>query len=396
MKRLCGALLALGLAAQAAPARAVIISSGDGTGNTGAAPGSSAHLYAGRIGNLSAVYLGDGWVLTANHVATGPVTLSGVTHAFVPGTAVRLDHAPGVPTDLKLFRIATDPGLTTLTIASATPPLGSAALLFGNGRNRGAPVTWAGESGFAWAPGNTLRWGTNQVEQVGVDVNLNGSRIRSLFFEFDAGLPTAHEAMAATGDSGGPVFVGTPLAGLLYAISSFDGQPAQTALYGNAAVAADLSYYRPAILAVTAERACDDGADDDGDGAVDLADPGCFAGTDAFETNAIAPCDDGFDSDGDGLADWPDDPGCKDLTWLYENPACDDGVDNDGDGKIDWDGGPGAGTPDPNCIAGYRLTERACGLGFEIAFLAPVFSRLRRLRRARTRAEPSGLDGARQ
>ena len=261
-------------------------------------------------------------MITANHVPTGPVTLSGVAHAPVPGTAVRLDHAPGVPTDLKLFRIQTDPGLTTLSIPATTPANGSDALLFGNGRNRGAATIWSGESGFAWAPGNTLRWGTNRVEQTGLDVDVSGSRVRSLVFEFDAGLPTPHEAMAATGDSGGAVFIGSSLAGVIYAISTFQGQPAQTALYGNAALAADLSYYRPAILAVTAERACDDGVDDDGDGAIDLADPGCFAGGDAFETNAIAPCDDGFDSDGDGLVDWPDDPGCKDLTWLYENPAC--------------------------------------------------------------------------
>ena len=382
MKRLRRAMLAASLAALAAPASAVIISSGDGTGNTGAAPGSNGHLYAGRINNLSAVYLGDGWVITANHVPTGPVTLSGVAHAPVPGTAVRLDHAPGIPTDLKLFRIQTDPGLTTLSIPSTTPALESDALLFGNGRNRGAPTTWSGESGFAWAPGNTLRWGTNEVEQTDLDVDLSGSRIRSLVFEFDAGLPTPHEAMAATGDSGGAVFIGSSLAGVLYAISTFQGQPAQTALYGNASLAADLSYYRPAILAVTAERACDDGVDDDGDGALDLADPGCFASGDAFETNALAPCDDGFDSDGDGLVDWPDDPGCKDLTWLYENPACDDGLDNDGDGKIDWDGGPGGGPLDPQCTAAWRNRERSCGIGFELAFVVPVLAQLRRIRRA--------------
>jgi hypothetical protein len=382
MKRLRLAMFAAGLAGLGAPAGAVIISSGDGTGNTGAAPGNG-HLYAGRVNSLSAVYLGDGWVITANHVGTGPLTLSGVVHAPVPGTTVRLDHAPGVPTDLRLFRIQTDPGLTTLSIPSATPGLGSDALLFGNGRNRGAPTTWSGESGFLWGVGNALRWGTNQVEQTGLDVDLSGSRIRSLVFEFDAGLPTPHEAMGSVGDSGGPVFIGSSLAGVLYAISTFQGQPAQTALYGNAVLAADLSYYRPAILAVTAERACDDAVDDDGDGAIDLADPGCFAGTDAFETNAIAPCDDGFDSDGDGLADWPDDPGCKDLTWLYEDPACDDGVDNDGDGKIDWDGGPGGGTVDPQCTAPWRNRERSCGIGFELAFIVPVLAQLRRLRTRR-------------
>jgi hypothetical protein len=377
------AVVALGLALHAASASAVLISSGDGTGNTGAAPGASVHLYAARLGAFSGVYLGHGWVLTANHVGPIAATLGGAAHAVVPGTAVRLDHAPGVPTDLLLFRIATDPGLTPLAIAALPPALGTDVILFGNGRNRGAATSWSGESGWAWGAGNALRWGTNEIEQTGVDYIVGDSRVRTLVTFFDSGLPTAHEAMAAVGDSGGPLFSGATLAGLHYAISTFEGQPASTAIFGNATLSADLSYYRAAILGVTAERACSDGADDDGDGNVDLADPGCFAGGDAFETNALMPCDDGFDSDGDGLVDWPDDPGCADPQWLYENPACDDGIDNDGDGKIDWDGGANGEPMDPRCTVGWRRSERACGIGFELVFLAPVLARLRRLRGAR-------------
>jgi hypothetical protein len=384
MKRLRIGLIACGLAVHASGASGVIIASGDGTGNTGAPPGVSANLYTARINNLTGVYLGNGWVLTANHVGVGPVTLSGVTHAVVPGTAVRLDHTPGVPTDLRLFRIATDPGLTPLAIASAPPALGTQVVLVGNGRNRGGAVTWSGESGWAWAPATAYRWGSNHVEQVGTDYEVGDSRVRSLVFVFDSGLPTPHESIAAVGDSGGPVFAGATLAGVIFAVSSFDGQPGQTALFGNATLAADLGYYRSAIVAVAAGRGCSDGLDDDGDGNVDLADPGCFAAGDAFETNALLPCDDGFDSDGDGLVDWPDDPGCADPQWLYENPACDDGIDNDGDGKIDWDGGPGGAVKDPQCSVAWRRTEAsACGLGFELALLAPVLARLRRLRSAR-------------
>jgi hypothetical protein len=58
--------------------------------------------------------------------------------------------------------------------------------------------------------------------------------------------------------------------------------------------------------------ACADGNDNDGDGLVDLNDPGCVDAQDNDETNAPPPaaaCADGQDNDGDGLVDL-NDPGC--------------------------------------------------------------------------------------
>jgi hypothetical protein len=373
----------LGLGA-AVPAGAVLIASGDGTGNTSAPLDDPGFAHVGDRGGLTAVYIGDGWVLTANHVGTGSLTLGGVTHSVVAGSAIRLEHALGVPTDLKLFRLATDPGLPALEISASPPPMNGLVTLVGNGRDRGAPTTWSGIAGWSWLGSRSLRWGTNRVSERGEDVVLAGSTTRSLSFDFDSGA-AAHEAVGATGDSGGAVFVGgagdSELAGIIFAIYGYVGQPSATSLFGNGTFAADLSYYRAAILDVTSERACSDGTDDDGDGLVDYpADPGCLAAGDPFETNALVACDDGFDSDGDGLVDFPDDPGCRDPLWLAENPACSDGVDNDGDGKIDWNGGPGGGTPDPQCTSAWRNAENGCGLGFELVLLAPLFARLRRLR----------------
>ena len=42
------------------------------------------------------------------------------------------------------------------------------------------------------------------------------------------------------------------------------------------------------------------GGDDDGDGAVDLADPGCRDADDPSEFNSETACDDGYDNDADG------------------------------------------------------------------------------------------------
>ena len=88
---------------------------------------------------------------------------------------------------------------------------------------------------------------------------------------------------------------------------------------------------------------CSDGVDNDGDGFVDLDDPGCTNAEDDDETNsppAVVQCNDGIDNDGDGLVDL-DDPGCENGQDDDETNApppvaqCSDGLDNDGDGLID-------------------------------------------------------------
>lgn len=377
-------IIAVGLLL-ATSAPAVLIASGDGTGNTTAPPVDPGWSHVGSMNGLSGVYLGDGWVLTANHVGTGPLTLNGVSYPVVPNSSVRLEHAPGVLTDLLLFRLISDPGLSTLPIAAAPPPLGAEAILIGFGRDRGVPFTFSGHPGWRWAYTSAKRWGTNAVSQTSIDLNLNGAPVRAFGLSFDDLGGASPEAVVTTGDSGGAAFLEDALAGILVARWFFGGQTTSS-VFGNGSFVADLSFYQSQILAVTAERACSDGLDDDADGLVDLADPGCYGPEDPFETNALAACDDGFDNDADGLADWSNDPGCGQAISIKENPACDDDLDNDGDTGIDWDGGAAAGTPDSTCASTPWLDREhpapaACGLGFELSLLAPLFARLARRRR---------------
>jgi len=126
---------------------------------------------------------------------------------------------------------------------------------------------------------------------------------------------------------------------------------------------------------------CDDGVDNDGDGFVDLADPGCDDTSDLFELGEL-PCDDGVDNDGDGFVDLAD-LGCDGPGWPSEAPACSDGEDNDSDGGIDLDGAPA----DEDCVKASQNSEAAparpsCGLGPGLALVLPVLFRLR-LRRLR-------------
>jgi len=144
----------------------------------------------------------------------------------------------------------------------------------------------------------------------------------------------------------------------------------------------------------TLGTACDDGDDNDGDGLIDLADPGCSGPDDARENSPALACDDGISNDGDGLVDFRvgglGDPGCSSPTAPRENPLCQNGLDDDGDGKIDFDGGASANggvalaPPDPQCTTPYREQEKSnCGLGGELPLAFFALHRLLRRRRGR-------------
>ena len=139
----------------------------------------------------------------------------------------------------------------------------------------------------------------------------------------------------------------------------------------------------PLTLPIAAP-ACSNGIDDDADTYTDVNDPGCSGITDTSERASNKICDDGVDNDGDGAIDFPFDPGCNGPGGNLEAPQCDDGIDNDGDGKIDWDGGPGGGTPDPQCTAQHWRNNEStgCGIGFELALVVPALwlVRVRRMR----------------
>jgi len=69
---------------------------------------------------------------------------------------------------------------------------------------------------------------------------------------------------------------------------------------------------------------CKDGQDNDGDGLIDLNDPGCSDKNDQSELNPEIECDDGSDNDGDSAIDY-NDSGCASPTDDDETD-CGDGV----------------------------------------------------------------------
>jgi len=281
-------LAALGLWSPLGDAQAVIIESGDGTGNVTAPPDDPGWANLGTRGSTTVVYLGRRWVLTANHVGVGDVVFEGQTYSAVPGSKVRFENPDTSQADLIVFKLFGDPELPRLEIPNFAPMVGDPVTDIGHGRNRGAATTFMGLGGYIWGSGNSMRWGTNIISAVDLLVTSTYSFSTTFTDPLDPSA-TVDESAGANGDSGGAAFtkVGGAwyLAGILFAISQYTDQPTNTSIYDNKLYAADLSFYRDDILAVIEQRSCSDGLDDDGDGFTDYPDdPECVNASDDSES----------------------------------------------------------------------------------------------------------------
>jgi hypothetical protein len=178
-------------------------------------------------------------------------------HRPVPESAVWFGE-PGQaqPPDVIAFRIEPRPALAPLAIRPTPPAVGERVLLIARGRNRGTRISWEGRAGWSWGPQTSLRWGTNRVFAAGFQIDTQVGRTPAFALRFDEG-DTLHEAQAATGDSGGAVFIEREgrweLAGVLIAIAGERLQPRETSLYGNLTTAADLSVFQPRLAALLRE-----------------------------------------------------------------------------------------------------------------------------------------------
>lgn len=266
---------------------ALIITSGDGSGNITAPADDPGFANIGRRvpgeGAGTFIYLGNKKVLAAAHIGIADVVFGGVTYSAVPASDVQLQNADTTPTDLVIFEIASDPGLPSLKVASATPDNGSDVVMVGAGLRRVASETYwdidssdtnnwvwnAGTlashnaSGFGISASTGIRWGTNEIASNDFDFNAPDGAVQGMMTSFNEGA-TPHEAQAATGDSGAAVFYKNTntneweLSGLVIQTAtpnSWSNTPANFAIYGQATLMADLSKYESQIVAAVPEPA---------------------------------------------------------------------------------------------------------------------------------------------
>ena len=302
----------------ASSSHAVLIATGDGTGNTTAPAADPGFANVGTIANTTGVYVRNGWVLTANHVGANPIVLLGVTYQPVSGSRVQFANPDLTMADLIAYKLQTKPPLPDLQLANNAPTIGTTVTVIGNGIDRGASTTFMGVEGWFWGPSRTLRWGTNDITITNAIANDTFSFVTE-FDDIPGGPPGQHEADLINGDSGGGAFTGSgasaELIGIIFARVNFLGHGNGLSIYGDLGVVVDLFNYRSDILAVIDQPDCSDGLDDDGDGLIDFpSDPGCTDALDSDERGAPFECDNGIDDDGDGDFDFPNDSGCDSPT----------------------------------------------------------------------------------
>jgi hypothetical protein len=208
---------------------------------------------------LSAVHLGDGWILTAAHVGLGSVRIGDEDFPPIPGSQVDFAGTSHRLPDLALFRVSGSPAGPRVRIASAPPRSGERVVLMGAGGVRGQRFTWRGLSGFGRAPSRGLQWGENRVAKAAHRLALGRYSTDAFAVEFDDFFRLPEEAIAVEGDSGGPVFRigerGAELLGILVATSRAEAQPSGSVMFGALSFAADLSQYRDQIEAARVEDA---------------------------------------------------------------------------------------------------------------------------------------------
>jgi hypothetical protein len=151
------ALVLVLLLVTAPAAQAVLLDGLDGSVNVSPFPDPVLDHVGLRAG-LSAVYLGNGIVVTANHVGAGSVTFGGTVCDYVPNTAVRLTNVDGSLADLLMFEVYPRPDLDPLELTLVTPLFGS--LLCGGGRLRSrAALVWDPNGTYAPGPTGGYAWG---------------------------------------------------------------------------------------------------------------------------------------------------------------------------------------------------------------------------------------------
>ncbi len=158
-----------------------------------------ARLDNGVTSPASGVYLGDRFVLTADHVTTPvSVRINGVDYQL--DSSFKPKQIAGV--DLKLYRIARDPGLPKLKLLKPQETdRGKNCTIIGWGLGTGGSVP---KQGWKWGDDTTrlARWGTNRTGNQ--YKTLSGRRFLKTAFNAKT---SPNEAGLAGGDSGGALFV---------------------------------------------------------------------------------------------------------------------------------------------------------------------------------------------
>jgi len=200
-----------------APAWGVVLHPGDEAGP----PDRPSDAVVGRFSdNASAVAIAPNYILTTRHQGGGngtPVWLNG--QEYRTRANFRPEDDPNFTfskADIRIIHIVKpdtlEPANLTdfVDVFSGSNENGRQFVVGGFGKARGDLLP--GGHGYSWSgtTNDTLRWGANKVNAVGLTLDLNGFTTKSIRADFDdAGVPTSvdFEAAIAEWDSGGGWFI---------------------------------------------------------------------------------------------------------------------------------------------------------------------------------------------
>ena len=194
---------AFGLIATCMPVSALILYGLDNNSNT-SDPGTGAPWdHVAKISDStggsiegSGVYLGNGYMLTANHVSLrSHITFDDNTFYEIDNTFTAQQVAPDV--DMKVFKLLDNPGLQGVNLNNSSNEVGNQAMIVGwgvGGSGTGSTISWGNGT-------EAKRWGTNTVLSSDSDA-----------FGFDSLVTVLgddegnNEAAVTSRDSGGALF----------------------------------------------------------------------------------------------------------------------------------------------------------------------------------------------
>lgn len=151
----------------------------------------------GMLSGGTAVYLGDGYMLTANHVSIGNSVI------FADGSTYAIDSSftpvrPVAGVDLKVFKLEEEPGIIPVSIytGNTNTVLSSTSYVVGSGLGRNPSVSKTSSS-VKWGNASTrdIRWGL-------ASSTARATSAGKIYFKSSSSSPTS----LTTYDSGSPLF----------------------------------------------------------------------------------------------------------------------------------------------------------------------------------------------
>lgn len=186
--------------------QAVFIGTESPNSNTSQPTGDQGWSSMGIYNTGGAVYLGDGWFITAGHLGTGGSTVNfdSVNYAIDSTSWRNITNSDGSNADIRLFQLSEPSSLSASgsAVNTAALSLNDSLTMIGYGRDVSSISQQGQTIKYYEGTVSQMKWGSNQIS--GFQSGYTGAGYTSEIFETTLGSGTAQ---ALDKDSGGGVFI---------------------------------------------------------------------------------------------------------------------------------------------------------------------------------------------